>query len=252
MQDKIFISTRHIFSTRRQGHVDIMTLETTPALCTSRRGVSVTMGDCAKLWARHWAAGWFSAALLGIAAVFSCPLKANAQDTAIISRGDAAVTAFSGARQLGEVPSGLHPLDVTFIDVNGSVLQVFDLTSLGGAPSGQVANAPIKFQATSGEIGQVFGVALDGDTANGPNAFEYAFVTVNVNVPPPVFVIMVSLLHTRLTLPVAQLKSTLSAPPVPVSLSVQVPANGIGKVSDPPVAEKTRSPLKFPAPVHSK
>ncbi len=45
-------------------------------------------------------------------------------------------------------------------------LQVFDLTTLGGAPDGQVANAPIKFKATAGEIGQVFGVALDGDSAN--------------------------------------------------------------------------------------
>ena len=89
-----------------------------------------------------------------------------------MSRGDAAVTAFSGARQLGEVPSGLHPLDVTFIDVNGAVLQVFDLTTLGGAPEGQLADAPIKFQATSGEIGQVFGVALDGGTANAtPNIY---------------------------------------------------------------------------------
>ncbi len=130
------------------------------------------MRSYAKLWTRYCAAGWFGAALLGIAAVFSFPLEASAQDTAIISRGDAAVTAFSGARQLGEVPSGLHPLDVTFIDLNGAVLQVFDLTTLGGAPSGQVANAPIKFQATAGEIGQVFGVALDGDTANAtPNIY---------------------------------------------------------------------------------
>ena len=133
------------------------------------------MGDCAKLWARHWAAAWLCAGLLGIAAVFSFPLKAGAQDTAIISRGDAAVTAFSGARQVGEVPSGLHPLDVTFIDVNGAALQVFDLTKLGGAPSGQVADAPVLFQTTAGEIGQVFGVTLDGDTANAtPNIYVTA------------------------------------------------------------------------------
>jgi uncharacterized repeat protein (TIGR01451 family) len=134
--------------------------------------MSVTMGAYATLWTRYCAAGWFGAALIGIAAVFSFPLTARGQDTAIMSRGDAAVTAFSGARQLGEVPSGLHPLDVTFIDVNGAVLQVFDLTTLGAAPDGQVANAPIKFQATSGEIGQVFGVALDGGTANAtPNIY---------------------------------------------------------------------------------
>ena len=130
------------------------------------------MGDCANLGAPRWVAAGLCAALLGIAAVFSFPLKAAAQDTAIISRGDAAVTAFSGARQLGEVPADLHPLDVTFIDLNGPVLQVFDLTQLGGAPSGQAANAPILFQVTAGEIGQVFGVTLDGDTANAtPNIY---------------------------------------------------------------------------------
>ena len=84
---------------------------------TSPGGVSVTMGGCARLGARRWAA-FAGAAFFCVAAIFSLPFKASAQNTAIIRRGDAAVTAFSGARQLGEVPSGLHPLDVTFIDVN--------------------------------------------------------------------------------------------------------------------------------------
>ena len=156
--------TRHIVDSKNE-----------PSPLTSRRGVSVTMGNRAKLSARHRAAGRLCAALVCIAAVFALPLTASAEDTAIISRGDAAVTAFSGARQLGEVPAGLHPLDVTFIDVNGAVLQVFDLTQLGGPPSGQVANAPIKFQTIAGEIGQVFGVALDGATANAtPNIYVTA------------------------------------------------------------------------------
>src|SRR5262249_44124711 len=33
---------------------------------------------------------------------------------------------------LSQVPPNLHPLDLTFIDTNGAVLQVFDLTQLGG------------------------------------------------------------------------------------------------------------------------
>ena len=93
------------------------------------------MGDCARFGARRWAA-WAGAAFFCIAAIFSLPFKASAQNTAIISRGDAAVTAFSGARQSGEVPPGRQPLDVTFIDVNGAVLQVFDLTQLGGGAGG--------------------------------------------------------------------------------------------------------------------
>jgi len=130
------------------------------------------MGHCADLEARHRAVRWLCAAVLGLAAIFSLPLSARAQDSAVMTRGDAAVTAFSGARQIGAVPADLHPLDLTFIDVNGATLQVFDLTALGGAADGQVANAPIKFKATAGEIGQVFGVALDGDTANAtPNIY---------------------------------------------------------------------------------
>ena len=139
---------------------------------TSPLGGSVVMGHCADLEARHRAVRWLCAAVLGLAAIFSLPLSARAQDSAVMTRGDAAVTAFSGARQIGAVPADLHPLDLTFIDVNGATLQVFDLTALGGAADGQVANAPIKFKATAGEIGQVFGVALDGDTANAtPNIY---------------------------------------------------------------------------------
>ena len=139
---------------------------------TAPLGGSAVMGHCADLEARHRAARWLCAAFLGLAAIFSLSLDANAQDTAIITRGDAAVTAFSGARQVGEVPADLHPLDLTFIDVNGATLQVFDLTQLGGPPDGQVVNAPIRFQAMAGEIGQVFGVTLDGDTANAtPNIY---------------------------------------------------------------------------------
>ncbi len=130
------------------------------------------MSNRAELGVRYPAVRWLCAAFLGLASVVSLPLEASAQETSIISRGDAAVTAFSGAKQLGEVPPDLNPLDLTFIDINGATLQVFDLTQLGGPPTGQVANAPIKFQATAGEIGQVFGVTLDGDTANAtPNIY---------------------------------------------------------------------------------
>ena len=164
---------RAFFASRR-GPQDIVAAKIVPSPLASRRGVSVTMGRRAKLSARHRASGWLCAALLSVAAVSSLSLKASAQDKAIISRGDAAVTAFSGARQLGEVPAGVTPLDVTFIDVNGAVLQVFDLTNLGAPPSGQVVNAPIKFQTTAGEIGQVFAIALDGtpsSTSDSPNIY---------------------------------------------------------------------------------
>jgi hypothetical protein len=128
------------------------------------------MGNRADLAARHWFAQWLCAAFLALASILYLAAAASAQDTSIMRRGDAAVTAFSGARQVGEVPPDLQPPDRTFINVDGATLQVFDLTELGGAPTGQVANAPVKFKATAGEIGQVFGVALDGDDADAtPN-----------------------------------------------------------------------------------
>ncbi|HXG78386.1 MAG TPA: hypothetical protein VNJ31_03475 [Methyloceanibacter sp.] len=130
------------------------------------------MGHCAKLWVRPRFARWLGAAFLAFAAAVALPLTASAQDTAVLSRGDAAVTAFSGAKLFGPVPPDLHPLDRTFIDPSGATLRVFDLTRLGGAPTGQIADAPVKFEATAGEIGQVFGVTLDGDTANAtPNIY---------------------------------------------------------------------------------
>ena len=114
---------------------------------TSRLGGSVVMGPCAVVEARSRAKRWLCAAFLGVAAIFSLPFDARAQDTAIMTRGDAAVTAFSGARQIGNVPADLHPLDLTFIDVNGATLQVFDLTELGAAADGLVDY----FRCISGE-----------------------------------------------------------------------------------------------------
>ncbi len=110
---------------------------------------------------RSWVAAVLCAALL-------VPLTAPRaqQGPAIIRPGDAAVTGFSGAKVWGEVPSDVHPIDRTFIDTSGAVLQVFDLSKLGGPPSGQVANAPAIYRAIAGDVGQVFGITLDSDTAN--------------------------------------------------------------------------------------
>ncbi|HEY8247018.1 MAG TPA: hypothetical protein VIG38_07025 [Hyphomicrobium sp.] len=89
-----------------------------------------------------------------------------------MKRGDAAVTGFSGARVWGNVPADVSPTDVTLIDTAGPVLRVFDLARLGGPAAGALANAPSTFQVTAGEIGQVFGAALDSDTANrSPNIY---------------------------------------------------------------------------------
>jgi hypothetical protein len=93
----------------------------------------------------------------------------------IVQRGDAAVTGFSGAKTLPNVPDGVSPTDMTFIDTGGAVLRVFDLTRLGGPPTGALVNAPSTFEVNAGQIGQVFGVALDSETANRlPNVYVTA------------------------------------------------------------------------------
>lgn len=88
---------------------------------------------------------------------------AGAQGRAIIERGDAAVTGFSGAKANETIPDGVHPTDLTFIDPEGASLRVFDLSRLGSPPSGQLADAPVRFAAKAAEIGQVFAVTLDGE-----------------------------------------------------------------------------------------
>ncbi len=114
----------------------------------------------------------FIAAVL--VAVFAA-LPAHAEETAVIRRGDAAVTAFSGVLQSGDIPKTVHPLDRTFLDTTAPVLRVLDLSKLGGAPEGQLANAPVKFSVTAGDIGQVFGVTLDSASSNQtPNIFVAA------------------------------------------------------------------------------
>jgi hypothetical protein len=93
---KSSLASRRVFSAPRYNLQCIVQKTSSPL--TSPGGVSVTMGGCARLGARRWAA-FAGAAFFCIAAIFSVPFKASAQNTATISRGDAAVTAFSGARQ---------------------------------------------------------------------------------------------------------------------------------------------------------
>lgn len=93
----------------------------------------------------------------------------------IVKRGDAAVTAFAGTRTDKDVPADVHPLDRTFIDLDGSAMQLFDLSALGTAPRAALADAPAKLQIKARDTGQVFGVAFDD--ANGgtsPNIYVTA------------------------------------------------------------------------------
>ena len=70
---------------------------------------------------------------LALASILSRRYQASAQDTSIMRRGDTGCHRLlrREADRRGSLRRG--PLDLTFIDVNGATLQVFDLTELGGA-----------------------------------------------------------------------------------------------------------------------
>ena len=141
----------------------MISLETTPSPLTSSRGRSMGMGTYLNRMTGYGLARWLSFSLLTLGLNFCDSIAAKAEDAAILRRGDAAVTAFSGAKQIGDVPPGLTPVDVTFIDRDGATLKIFDLAVPGAALEGQVLDAPVKFKATAGEIGQVFAIGL-GET----------------------------------------------------------------------------------------
>jgi hypothetical protein len=90
--------------------------------------------------------------------------------------GTVAVSGFSGSTLAGEsLPPGVDPIDKTVIDVNGASLRIFDLTSLGQPPSGQLLNPPVTFEMKARDIGQVFPLVLDdGGTGGAPALYADA------------------------------------------------------------------------------
>jgi hypothetical protein len=78
--------------------------------------------------------------------------------------GEAFVTRFSGATDEGGKPA---------IDLNGTVGSILDLRHPGAPPQGaEWLNAPQRSPVTAGQVGQVFGVALDDATP--PNIYVTA------------------------------------------------------------------------------
>lgn len=113
-------------------------------------------------------------ALLSLAPLMS-PASAVAADTGVLKRGDAAVTGFSGTRTEADVPQDVHPLDRTFIDLDGAAMRIFDLSQLGTAPRGQLSDVAPKLEIKARDAGQVFGVALDdGGEAKVSNLYVTA------------------------------------------------------------------------------
>jgi hypothetical protein len=90
----------------------------------------------------------------------------------VVANGNAVVTGFSGALPPAMIAPGVDPADKTFIDLQGPAARVFDLQAPGAPPQAQLLTAPKPFTVTAGQVGQVFGVALDNATQ--PNVFAAA------------------------------------------------------------------------------
>lgn len=98
---------------------------------------------------------------------------APAQDApGLLAPGDAAVTGFSGAPLPVQIALGIDPAEETFIDLDSPSLRLLDLQDLRGPALAQLVQTNKIFTAKAGQIGQVFGVALDA--ANPPNIYVAA------------------------------------------------------------------------------
>ncbi|WP_336799342.1 hypothetical protein [Kaistia sp. MMO-174] len=99
------------------------------------------------------------AVLLSLAGAGFAANPAGAQSQqAIVGPEDAVVTGFSGAAT-GPAPNGADPLDYLVIPPDGPAARVIDLSRLGG--QGGLSDVAKPFTVKAGQVGQVFGVALD-------------------------------------------------------------------------------------------
>lgn len=98
---------------------------------------------------------------LATAAGAGLPTAAAAQETGPLHSGEAYATRFSGTTKAG---------GTAVIDLNGTVGSIVDLRSPAQPPQGQHwLNEPQRNPVTAGQVGQVFGVALDD--AKNPNVY---------------------------------------------------------------------------------
>jgi hypothetical protein len=107
---------------------------------------------------------------LALGAGLGAVAPAGAQETRIINPGAMAVTGFAGTIIPGidqGLPPGVDPVDETFIDTERATLRVFDVSALGGPPSGQLVYTPQPFEVLAGQIGQVFALTYDDGVRDG-------------------------------------------------------------------------------------
>lgn len=97
------------------------------------------------------------------------PLCAQETSPGLLRPGDGVVTGFAGTKVApGPLPADAHPLDYTFIDLDGTTAQILDLSRLGGPARGQLAEPLARLRLKAGTIGHVFGIAIAERGDGGP------------------------------------------------------------------------------------
>ncbi|MDP9137933.1 MAG: hypothetical protein M3N38_07120, partial [Pseudomonadota bacterium] len=117
------------------------------------------------------------------------PLPSIAQEAPLLQPGRIAVTGFSGVTIPGDpLPPGKSVEDLTFINTDGASLKLFDVSNVGGPPSGQVLDVgrpPVR-DWMARELGQVFAIAFDNlEPANIYVGATSAFGLYLVSSEPP-------------------------------------------------------------------
>ncbi|MEW9834720.1 hypothetical protein [Mesorhizobium marinum] len=115
-------------------------------------------------------AGGSALLALALGASMLAAVPARAQEGQIINPGAMAVTGFSGTIIPGieeGLPPGVDPVDETFIDTQRATLRIFDVSALGGPPSGQLVYTPQPFEVLANQIGQVFALTYDDGVRDG-------------------------------------------------------------------------------------
>lgn len=106
--------------------------------------------------------------------------------TPILTTGDIVVSGFSGtvaADPAASLPQGKLPVDLTFIDVNGSSARITDASDTGAAWDAHVISPDDVLDVPASDVGQVFGIALDD--AQFPNVYLAATSAFGLNIVVP-------------------------------------------------------------------
>ena len=97
------------------------------------------------------------AALLALSTSITIPAWAASD---IVAPGQPIMTGFPGVVVADDLPDGSDPLDYTFIDIEANSLSIQALQP-EAPPEGQLLAAEHVFGASAGQVGLVFGLALD-------------------------------------------------------------------------------------------